>query len=33
MVVMDGGVIVADGTTKRILADADLLARHGLERP
>jgi cobalt transport protein ATP-binding subunit len=33
MIVMDGGVIVADGTTKRILADADLLARHGLERP
>jgi cobalt transport protein ATP-binding subunit len=33
MVVMDDGVIVADDATDRILADADLLARHGLERP
>jgi cobalt transport protein ATP-binding subunit len=32
-VVMDDGVVVADGPTERILADADLLEAHGLERP
>lgn len=30
-VIMDGGRIVADGPTPQILADADLLAAHGLE--
>ena len=30
-VVMDGGVIVADGPTAQILADANLLREHGLE--
>jgi cobalt transport protein ATP-binding subunit len=32
-VVMDGGLIVADGPTDRILADDALLTEHGLERP
>jgi energy-coupling factor transporter ATP-binding protein EcfA2 len=32
-VVMDGGVIVADGPTEAILADDPLLEAHGLERP
>lgn len=32
-VVMDGGRIVADGPTERILADGPLLEAHGLERP
>jgi len=32
-VVMDGGRIVADGPTDRILADGPLLEAHGLERP
>jgi cobalt transport protein ATP-binding subunit len=32
-VVVDDGQIVADGPTDRILADADLLERHGLEAP
>ena len=32
-VVMDGGLIVADGPTSDLLADADLLEAHGLERP
>jgi len=32
-VVMDAGLIVADGPTARVLADADLLERHGLEGP
>lgn len=32
-VVMDGGLIVADGPTDRILADGPLLEAHGLERP
>jgi len=32
-VVMDGGLIVADGPTDEILADEILLSRHGLERP
>ena len=32
-VMMDAGVIVADGPTREVLADAALLARHGLEVP
>jgi cobalt transport protein ATP-binding subunit len=32
-VVMDAGVIVADGPTDVVLGDDDLLERHGLERP
>jgi len=32
-IVMDHGTIVADGSTKDILADADLLKAHGLEMP
>ena len=32
-VVMDGGLIVADGPTSAILADDALLEAHGLERP
>ncbi|GAA0234916.1 hypothetical protein GCM10010492_37300 [Saccharothrix mutabilis subsp. mutabilis] len=32
-VLVDGGVVVADGPTREILADADLLARHRLELP
>ena len=32
-VVMDGGLIVADGPTEEILADEPLLEAHGLERP
>jgi cobalt transport protein ATP-binding subunit len=32
-VVMDGGLVVADGQTDVILADDELLERHGLERP
>jgi cobalt/nickel transport system ATP-binding protein len=32
-VVMDGGVIVADGPTDALLADDALLEAHGLERP
>ncbi|MFP5071390.1 energy-coupling factor ABC transporter ATP-binding protein [Pseudonocardia nantongensis] len=32
-VVLDGGTVVADGTTRDLLADADLLARHRLELP
>lgn len=32
-VVVDDGQVVADGPTDRILADADLLERHGLEAP
>jgi len=32
-IVMDEGVIVADGRTKDILADAKLLEAHGLEKP
>ena len=30
-VIMDGGEVVADGPSARILADDDLLAAHGLE--
>lgn len=32
-VIMDAGVVVADGEARAILADADLLARHRLELP
>ena len=32
-IVMDEGVIVADGKTKDILADEKLLEAHGLEKP
>jgi cobalt/nickel transport system ATP-binding protein len=32
-IVIDGGVIVADGPTEEILADAALLAKHRLELP
>jgi energy-coupling factor transporter ATP-binding protein EcfA2 len=32
-IVMDEGMIVADGMTKDILADAKLLEAHGLEKP
>ncbi|WP_229795934.1 energy-coupling factor ABC transporter ATP-binding protein [Saccharothrix coeruleofusca] len=32
-VLIDGGVVVADGPTREILADAELLARHRLELP
>ncbi|MFC2026186.1 energy-coupling factor ABC transporter ATP-binding protein [Chloroflexota bacterium] len=33
MVIMDDGRIVADGDTKELLADEQLLTSHGLERP
>ena len=32
-IVMDEGLVVADGKTKEILADAKLLEAHGLEKP
>lgn len=32
-VVLDGGTVVADGPTRDLLADAELLARHRLELP
>ncbi len=32
-VVLDGGVVVADGPTRELLADAELLAAHRLELP
>lgn len=32
-IVLDGGCVVADGATEIILNDADLMERHGLERP
>lgn len=32
-VILDEGRIVADGSTSRLLADAELLERHGLEPP
>ena len=33
MVVMDEGLIVADGDTQALMADEELLHTHGLERP
>jgi cobalt transport protein ATP-binding subunit len=33
MVIMDEGRIVADGDTKALLEDTELLLKHGLERP
>jgi cobalt/nickel transport system ATP-binding protein len=32
-VILDGGAIVADGPTRELLADTDLLARHRLALP
>jgi energy-coupling factor transporter ATP-binding protein EcfA2 len=32
-VILDEGVVVADGPTRDLLADADLLAAHRLELP
>jgi cobalt/nickel transport system ATP-binding protein len=32
-IVMDEGQIVADGKTKEILEDEELLTAHGLEKP
>ena len=31
--VLDGGVVVADGPTRELLNDATLMMKHGLERP
>jgi hypothetical protein len=33
MVVMDDGLVVADGATRDLLADTVLLEAHGLEAP
>lgn len=33
MVIMDGGRVVADGPTRELLNDPDLLEAHGLEKP
>jgi cobalt/nickel transport system ATP-binding protein len=33
MVIMDEGLVVADGPTERLMNDADLLEAHGLEQP
>jgi len=33
VVVLDGGVVVADGPTRELLNDEELMLRHGLERP
>jgi len=33
MVIMDGGEIVADGLTRELLEDEELLMAHGLEKP
>lgn len=32
-VIIDGGQVIADGPVKKLLADKDLLERHGLELP
>ncbi|MCA9852916.1 MAG: cobalt ABC transporter ATP-binding protein, partial [Dehalococcoidia bacterium] len=32
-VIVDGGAVVADGPSEGILADEDLLVKHGMERP
>ena len=32
-VIVDGGAVVADGPSQGILADEDLLVKHGMERP
>jgi len=32
-VILDEGRVVADGPTKTLLKDVELLDRHGLERP
>lgn len=31
--VLDGGMVVADGATRALLNDAELMVKHGLERP
>ncbi len=33
VVLLDGGKVVADGPTREILTDVELLERHGLEKP
>jgi cobalt/nickel transport system ATP-binding protein len=33
MIIMDEGLVVADGPTEELMRDGDLLERHGLERP
>ncbi|HPA19153.1 MAG TPA: ABC transporter ATP-binding protein [Verrucomicrobiae bacterium] len=33
VIVLDGGLIVADGPTERLLSDEPLMLAHGLERP
>ena len=33
MVIMDDGIIVADGMTRDLLQDEKLLVTHGLEKP
>lgn len=33
VVLLDGGRVVADGEARAVLADAELLEKHGLERP
>jgi cobalt/nickel transport system ATP-binding protein len=33
VVVLDGGVVVADGSTRELLDDEELMLQHGLERP
>jgi cobalt/nickel transport system ATP-binding protein len=33
MIVLDGGTVVADGETKEVLKNEELLETHGLEMP
>jgi cobalt/nickel transport system ATP-binding protein len=33
IIILDGGTIVADGMTKEILHDKELIESHGLEMP